>query len=236
MSSDGSRRFTDREVALVLRKAAEIEESGATASRGLSLQDLEEIGREVGISPEAIAKAAAGLDRRRERTPMLGAGPLVHRALHAVDGELSEEAMGRLVRLIDERTDSTGAVTEALGTVRWTGGDRFHSTQVSITPEDGETTIQVVEKAVPRLRRIFHLVPAGWGAIRAGPAVGSIDPVAGTAAVGILGLGAVVGALAGRTVWGVLSARSGARVERLAADPSREARAANKKGLQRSET
>jgi hypothetical protein len=53
---------------MVLRKASEIEESeGSSGSGGLSMDDLQEIAREVGIAPEAIAKAverlAAALSR-----------------------------------------------------------------------------------------------------------------------------------------------------------------------------
>lgn len=48
---------------MVLRKASEIEErEGSAGSGGLSLDDLQEIAREVGITPEAIAKAVDGLD------------------------------------------------------------------------------------------------------------------------------------------------------------------------------
>lgn len=84
MSSDGSRRFTDREVATVLRKASEIEESeGSSGSGGLSMDDLQEIAREVGIAPEAIAKAVDRLDTGRDRTPLLGGAPSAHKAVLA---------------------------------------------------------------------------------------------------------------------------------------------------------
>lgn len=128
--SDGSRRFTDQEVALVLRRASELDEAGPSEASGggLSLEDLRDIAREVGISPQAIA---------------------------------------RVVRIVDERADSAGSVTEALGSVRWTGSDRLRSTRVSITPAKGETVIEVVEKAEPRLRRIFYFVPAAWGVMLA---------------------------------------------------------------------
>ena len=47
--SEGSRRFTDREVALVLKRASEIDEAEvAGAASGLSLHDLTEIAGEVG--------------------------------------------------------------------------------------------------------------------------------------------------------------------------------------------
>ena len=47
MSIDPTRRFTDREVAIVLRKASEIDETegaGPGGGAGLSLEDLKEIG------------------------------------------------------------------------------------------------------------------------------------------------------------------------------------------------
>lgn len=119
MSSDESRRFTDREVALVLKKASEIEESvGSGAGGALSLEDLNEIAKEVGISPEAISQAVAGLDRGGGVGAAVWGAPTVHRAAHAVAGELNEEAIARLIRLVDDRTDTAGAVSEALGSVR----------------------------------------------------------------------------------------------------------------------
>jgi hypothetical protein len=231
VSEDRTRRFTDREVALVLRRAAEIEEkAGAGPGGGLSLEDLQEIAREVGISPAAVREAAEGLERRPGPGRWLGGAPMVRRAVHAVGGELDEQAIARLVQLIDEKADSAGAVSEALGSVRWTGADRFHSTQVTITPARGETTIQVVEKASPRMRRILHLLPAAWGSILAGATVGTLEPGAAVGA-GLLGLGLGVGALVGRAAFAYASLRSGGRVERLAADLSREAHGAARQGL-----
>jgi hypothetical protein len=58
VTTDRSRRFTDREVALVLKKASELEEVEGTGSGGgLTLDDLEQIASEVGISPALIKKA-----------------------------------------------------------------------------------------------------------------------------------------------------------------------------------
>ncbi len=216
---------------MVLRKASEIEESeGSSGSGGLTMEDLQEIAGEVGIAPEAIAKAVDRLDTVRERTPLLGGAPSAHKAVHAVRGELNEKALGQLIRLVDDETDSAGAISEALGSVRWTTGDRFHSMQVSLTPENGETVIQVVEKTRPRLRRVTQLVPAAWATVLAG---GVIIPWDVSAAGGILAFiaAAAAGGAVGRFVWNRISARSRARVERLAAALSRHAYDASTKGL-----
>jgi hypothetical protein len=231
MTSDESRRFTDREVALVLRKASEIEESEGTDGRGgLSARDLEEIAREVGISQLAITQAIASLERGETSRRSLLSAPATHRTIRAVEGELSEEAVRRLVRLIDERADQAGVVSEALGSVRWTGSDRIRSTQVSITPEGGETRIQVVEKLAPRIRGAVHGIPIAWGVMIAGPLVEQLG-LSGAGLAAVVALGAAAGLAAGRVVWGIFSAKSRARVERLTADLTQTAREAAAAGL-----
>jgi hypothetical protein len=230
MTSDPSRRFTDREVALVLKRASEIDVAEeSTMGGGLSLEDLQEIGREVGIAPEAIARAVSTLGRRTSAVSGLAGAPLVHKSMHAVQGELDEAGLGALVHLVDERADGTGTVSEALGSLRWTSADRFRSLQVSLTPGEGETRIQVVEKAKPRFRRVVQLIPAAWGVMLAMPAVGS-GALGGLAVAGILAGGALVGGAIGRGVWSLLSARSQARVASLAEELSAQANDAARRG------
>ncbi len=68
------RRYTDDEVAAIFEAAstpgAPREEPADPASpRGLTLAQLQEIGREVGIAPERIAQAAVALEQRRPPLP-----------------------------------------------------------------------------------------------------------------------------------------------------------------------
>ena len=228
--TDDSRRFTDREVALVLKRASEMELSpeGEPAS-GLSLSELREIAREVGITAEAIDSAVASLERGRRNVPGLAGAPRVRKAVHAVAGELDQDGIARLMRLVDERTDNAGTISEALGSVRWTGQDRLKSTRISVTPRAGEMTIEVVEKAEPRLRRIFHLVPASWGLILA-PALFPTLGGSTLAAAGIFAGTIAVGAGLGRAAWNLVSAASGRRVRRLAEGIAAEATAAVRQG------
>lgn len=201
---------------MVLRKASELDESeGGGPSTGLSQGELIEIAREVGISAGAIDRAVAGLDRGRELGPVLAGAPLVRKAVHAVPSELDERAIARLIQLIDERTDTAGTVSEALGSVRWTSSDRFKSTRVSITAAGGQTSIEVVEKALPRMRRIFHLLPAAWATMIAAPIIGALQ-LSATGSIAAVVLSLAAGAGIGRAVWSVLSAASGRRVRRLA--------------------
>ncbi len=216
MSGDGARRFTDREVALVLQQASESEDGDvAAAARGLTLEDLQDIAREVGIAPHAIERAVRELDRTGGRVSALGGAPAVRKAVRAVPGELDDEALARLIALVDERADGAGSVSEALGSVRWTSRDRSKSTQVSLTPREGETVIHVVEKAAPQLRALFHGLPTAWGAMIALAAAAPFG-LPGAALLGIVAGGAVGGLGAGRLSWAWRSAKSRQRVERLA--------------------
>lgn len=220
---DGSRRFTDREVALVLKRATDLDEVDAgPAGGGLSLDDLREIAREVGISPAAMDRAVATLDRGRSIGPGLAGAPRVRKAARAVPSELGQDAIARVMAVVDERTDSAGAITEALGSVRWTGRDRFKSTRVSVTPKDGETVIEVVEKAEPKMRRIFHLLPPAWALMVAGPFAAQFA-VGAASTVALMVLAVAVGLGIGRGAWALVSELSRRRVQDLAEELADEA-------------
>jgi hypothetical protein len=89
----------------------------------------------------------------------------------------------------------------------------------------------VVEKTLPRIRRIFHLLPAAWSAMIAGPIVGAFGISGPVGVATVLAGSAVLGVGIGRGVWNLLSVRSGQRVEKLAAALSEEAaRAAGGEG------
>jgi hypothetical protein len=222
--SDQSRRYTDREVALVLRRATEIDEAAGPAADpggGLSLEDLRHIAREVGISQTAIDQAVATLDGSARLSTRFAGAPAVRKAAHVVPAALDRDGVAALVATVDEEADGTGSVTEALGSVRWTARDRFKSTRVSITPRDGETAIEVVEKAEPRLRRIFNLLPAAWGPMMAAPLIASMGDPLGMIGVGLAS--ALAGIVVGRGAWTVVSAASDRRVKRLAGTLADEA-------------
>ncbi len=219
---DPDRRYTDREVALVLRRAAAIDERGSTdtaPARGLTLRELHEIAREVGLSPAAIDQAVGGLRSggHAAGVSLMGA-PVSHKTVRAVPGRLQDEALQGLIRVIEEQVDATGTVTEALGTVRWTSvarGHRFSPTmQVSLTPADGETRVHVVQRYPAQLRAILQFLPTSWGlmiggVVAASIGVGVVSGIGLAAGTGILGLGI------GRTVWRAISRRNERVVERI---------------------
>lgn len=218
------RRFSEREVALVLRKATEMEGQEGPSGSGLTFRELEQIAGEVGIAPELIRRAVADLDRTSRRSP-LGGVPPVHESIRAVAGELGPEGVAALVAAAERRIELVGEVTEALGTTRWTARDRFRTTQVAISSARGETTVRVVERASARLKRVLHAMPTLTGAALATAVFSSADigALGGAGPVGLAVVGAAAGAVVGRLLWGRAAAARAARVERLAAELAREA-------------
>ena len=65
------RRYSDEEVEEIFRSAASdpVGRPGPPAREGLTIAEIQAIGREVGMSPEQIAAAAARLDRRSVPAP-----------------------------------------------------------------------------------------------------------------------------------------------------------------------
>src|ERR1044071_7407062 len=112
------RQYKDEEVAAIFERASETEQSGLPRpadGKGLTLAALQDIGREVGISPEAIALAARSLDQdgRPALQRFMGLPIGVGRTVE-FDRPLSDSDWERLVA--DLRT-----TFRARGTVRYDG-------------------------------------------------------------------------------------------------------------------
>jgi len=64
-SSRDRRRYSDREMALILKRAATLQEQGPDAvaqEQSHTLTELERVAIEVGIDPRYVAEAAAAVD------------------------------------------------------------------------------------------------------------------------------------------------------------------------------
>jgi hypothetical protein len=221
------RRFTDQDVAVILRRAVDLDqETGQDArGRGLTLEELQDIAVEVGVDPAMVTRAVAELGTRSPlgNLSLLG-DPPVRRGVRAVPGTAEEDTLRELMRIVDREMPVQGAISEALGSVRWHSGTRFLSRQVSIEPSDAETIIRVEERFEDRVRAMMQLIPSFYGGML-GFVIG-MEQLGGAAPGIALGLAGGVGvfAVAGR-VWKWVSRRSRTRVEELADQLSAEASA-----------
>jgi hypothetical protein len=132
------RRYTDDEVAEIFARASEVERTAPRrlpGSEGLTLGDLQQIGREAGLAPESIAHAARELDRTHQPAPaarFLGLPLGVARTVH-LDRRLTDEEWERLVVELRETFDARGSVRVEGNFRQWTNGNL----QVLVEP-DGE--------------------------------------------------------------------------------------------------
>ena len=222
------RRFTDREVALILRRSVEIEERSRSgdlpAARGLTLRELQEVAEEVGLDPSVVSRAAAELESRRGLEPASLWGPsTARREVQAIPRSLSREEMGELVRVVDREVSAQGTVVEALGAVRWTSTERLLNTRVSLEPTGEETLVRVEERYSDLVRGPLHGIPAAYaGMFGLIYALEGLALSPGFVAVFVV-LGAILGWMLGDVAWRGISGRSKRRVRALSDELARAA-------------
>jgi hypothetical protein len=228
------RRYSEEEFALILRKAAEIQESprdGGTVGGGsFTLEEIQSIAGEAGIDPQAVSRAAAllgpmrGEGRRGRIEAIIGGRAAYHREFE-VEGHLPPEEMGRLLQVIRKEAAHQGTAAEVLGGVEWKTVGEVSSLSINITPREGATSIQIVgdRGGAAFVTVLFSLL----GPAFASGVLGSIlEPTTAAGIVTMVGGLFTGGILVGRTLW-VRSSRSFRRkldriLERLADEVGRK--------------
>ena len=121
------RRYSEEEVATIFERAAEAQQSARrhlAAGEGMTLADLEEIGRDVGIPTDLVVQAAKSLDRgeRSGGRSYLGFPVGVGRTVE-LDRQLTEEEWEHLVVDLRETFDARGRVSSHGSLRQWTNGN-----------------------------------------------------------------------------------------------------------------
>ncbi len=123
------RRYNEEEVAAIFRAAAEGSQAPApqrSRDDGLTLTDLQGIGREVGIAPEAVAQAAHALDIRGQNTsPTLLGLPIGVRRTIMLNRWLTDAEWDLLVVQLREAFDARGAVRSHGSLREWRNGNLY---------------------------------------------------------------------------------------------------------------
>jgi hypothetical protein len=186
------RRYDEAEVAAIFERAAEVvqptERRQPVSSDGMTLAELEEIGREVGIPAERIVQAARSLDRgepRASRT-LLGLPVGVERIID-LDRRLSDEEWERLVVDLRETFDARGRVASEGSLRQWSNGNL----QALLEPTATGYRVRLrTLKGDARARLVGGLAMLGGGAVAAGAAVllGALGDAGMVMAIGTLGV------------------------------------------------
>jgi hypothetical protein len=216
-----ARRYTDREVRLILKAAVEIQQQSADAAQpsgGLSLAELEQVAAEAGIDPAVIRRAAASLDAGApEDAPsrFLGASTeiVVERV---VDAPVDERDFEELLGVVRAHTRHLGEARTVGRLFGWRGRVDTARAEVSVTPAGARSAVRVRfeldELAVGHFMIKGMLLGVGGGLTALATAMALVGPV-GIAAGGVVAAGGYVWA---RRDFRAGAARARARAQELA--------------------
>lgn len=142
-----TRRFNEREVALILRKATEVRRGvpEPEVGGGLTLAEVKEVATEAGIDPTRVDQAARGMLAPQVRSSMeiFTGTPIEVLYETEFDIELSEEDRADLVRQIRAVLSRHGVVGEQSGRVEWMDTDGLGGRYVTVSPFEGGTRLEV---------------------------------------------------------------------------------------------
>jgi hypothetical protein len=190
------RRYREDEVTAIFRRATEEQKVRGPAmppGEGLTLADVQQIGRDVGIEPQLIARAAAALDRPEGTTvrTFLRLPIRVGRTVE-LDRLVTDAEWQQLVVDLDE-------IFNAQGVVRFDGGVRsWRNGNLRVTIEPGESASRLRLGTYNAVSHRMMRIGLGLGAVTAaGAVISAIGHVhfemgaLGIAAAVVFGMGAV---------------------------------------------
>ena len=153
-----SQRYSDQEMALILKRAAELQEGADGRGAQRTLAEIQEIAAEVGIDAPFVSEAVAELERPRPRVGWLGAPTRFHEE-RSVAGALGSNAIGELLDQARAELGLHGEVRQvfdgvelrlrsALGMSILTVGPRAGGTRIALTTERLDQAVAVAAGSV----------------------------------------------------------------------------------------
>ena len=214
-SSRDRRRYSDREMALILKKAATLQEQGPDAvaqEQSHTLTELERVAIEVGIDPRYVAEAAAAVDAESstKRAPLLGA-PTTYQVGRIIEGEVPETEFSEMLDAIRKITRRQGEVSRVLGAFEWKSGGPSGETYVSIAPRNGKTSIRIGGRYGAGAGFVYCATGVIGAALLVGTAVSRGSPID----LGTLAAVAAGSYLAARTAWQVVAGKAERRLRKV---------------------
>lgn len=197
---DELRRFDEKEFAVILRKAAELQAGDAAhlPRTGMTLSEIETIAAEAGIDAKYLRQAARNLSVHTPTSWQKITGPpaSIH-TQRTVAGEYDADALATLVDAAQAELGRAGTARDVLGGLEWTTKDSFGPVNVTARPRGGETRIQVSTDRKETAAVLLSLLPI-TGLLAGGIAASVLAP--GSEVVGAA-TGVVAGVSAARLAW-----------------------------------
>lgn len=164
------RRYGEKEVGLILKRATELQNEAPelTEGGGLTIEELEEIAVEAGIDPQFLRDAAAELDRRGpspEGVERLLGGPLMVELERRVPGEVPEDRWDDVIHEISRAANGQGHPSVIGRTLSWVLSDpnRQRFLQVTVSNKEGETLIRIEERMQQLAGALYGGIVGGLG-------------------------------------------------------------------------
>lgn len=191
------RRYTDEETAAIFKAATELQQTALTvpadrqdvpgAGEGMTLAQLQEIGREVGIPSDLVARAAHGLELRGRASVrrFLGLPIGVGRTV-PLRRALTEAEWERLVVDLRETFDARGQIRADGGFRQWTNGNL--QALLEPTAAGHQLRLKTVKGDAYRLMSVGATMMAVDAALFAVQTIGGAHGAGGVLAVGATGL------------------------------------------------
>lgn len=159
--SSSTPRYSEQEMALILKRAAELQEGADGRGSHLSLSEIQAIAAEAGISPSYVSEAAAELQHPQPRGGWLGAPTRFHEQ-RTVNASLSPTAVGEIVDCARQELGLHGETSQVLDTIEWKGQSALGWTFITLAPRAGGTRIAITAS------RGDQAVLVGMGAVGIG--------------------------------------------------------------------
>lgn len=148
---DPRRLYDDRQIGALIQRATELQERETERQdRGLSLEDIERIAGEIGISPVHLRAAAVDLESRLDegRALRLFGGPYEVASRRIVHATVSDEQWEHIVSQLRRITGGSGSAGTVGQRREWTHsvsdmGQVMVSTEVTLSPTEDRTTIEL---------------------------------------------------------------------------------------------
>lgn len=161
MPDQSSPRFSEQEMALILKRAAELQEGADGRGIQRSLAEINEIATEVGIDRQFVAEAVAELRRPRPRTGWLGA-PTRFREEQSVTRRLTPDEISELLDQARAELGLHGEVKQVFDGVEWRARSPLGASILTMGPRGDATRIALTTE------RLDQAVVIGFGSVGIG--------------------------------------------------------------------
>jgi len=200
-------KYTDQQMALILKRAAEQQAAAGEATH--SLEAIQDIARQVGIDPALVANAAQNLDAPAQASHVMGE-PSAHRISRRLQRAPTSIDSAALLAIIRDHLSMTGEIRPLGDGLEWHAGIAENKFVVTVAPTTAGPAVRIdARQHGPKALAYMAAGITGGIALLVGAGVGhGLGAAAGIAVLGA----SVAGA---RAVWNRYARRRNERLRAL---------------------